>query len=233
GAGADHLVAEAQNPAGAVDGHLVGVLRAPVPPLDGDDAVEGLRLGRFPGPVDELDRPRLDGPGPGTGQGGGRTGGNERAHRRAGDHAAEDDPVGRDHGPKRTGTAIGANWVSGSPVIDARAACVSASEGSEGATSGSRGRSRAMAAATAAARAQTARRRRDGAGRTAPLGPASAPNGSSPTSGRRAAWTGMIRIARRAAATSSSSARQSAQVARWASASCRAAGASSSSRKAD
>ena len=72
---------------------------------------------------------------------------------------AADGQTGPAHGPKRTGTAMGASWLRGSPVIDARAAWEPASDGSEGAISGSWGSIMAMPAATAAAKAQAARRR--------------------------------------------------------------------------
>ena len=149
-----------RTPAGALDGDLGGVPLPPVVPLDGHQPVERLGLGRLPGPVEELD---------GVGLLGGAGGGQEPVDHGPGDQAAEGETgpgadQGTHHGPNRTGTAIGASWVRGSPVIEARAAWESASDGSEGATSGSRGRTRATAAATAAARAHAARRRAASAG---------------------------------------------------------------------
>ncbi len=91
GAGAHHLVAEAEDAAGAVHRDLLGVALPPVAPLDGHHAVERLGLGRLPGPVEELDgagvglRPR---------QGGDRPSRDDDGRRGAGRQEAEGQAVG-------------------------------------------------------------------------------------------------------------------------------------------
>src|SRR5581483_7119253 len=222
GAGADDLVAEAQHPAGAADRDLLGVPLPAVAPLDGHRALERLGLGRLPGPVEQVDgaglRPRRRRAGQRHRRAGRRHDGQRRGGRQAGHEQA-----GGPHGPKRTGTAMGASWLSGSPVTEAVAAWESASDGSFGSTSGSRGRRTATTAAAAATAAHASRRRRPAGSPAGPDRGAQARDSGGPVpapiSGRGAEWTGSTRMARRAAATSSSSVRQAAQAARWASAS--------------
>src|SRR5439155_15443373 len=115
-----------------------------VAPFDDRRPSERLRFARLRGPVGEVDGPRLGPGGGGAGQGGRRPGRRRAGQGRAGRQAAEGEAPGPGrHGPKRTGTAMGASWVRGSPVTEAVAAWESASDGSDGATSGSRGNRKA------------------------------------------------------------------------------------------